>query len=212
MAPGAKDPKIDVRRCVSPAPRRGTPASDTNAEAHVGQTRSTGQCVRARCPGHSSSSSPDRRLVCSDEPAEDATKCVEVAFREGINEVALDALLVWWPDLFEPRPTLPTEGDVETPPVSPVELPANEPVVLHPIEHSGEAAATERVTQHHRGRQFPQGKTAPGPSKMDQDVELLERQVELCEVTTEAAHDQRVRPLKLAPGGELSRGQLGHAP
>ena len=154
----------------------------------------------------------DCRFIYLDEFAEDATKCVEVSFREGINEVVLDALLVWWPYLFEPRSTLLSEGYVETPSICPVEFPANKPAVLHPIKHSSEAAATERVPQHHRGRQLLQGESAPGrPSKMNQDVELLDRQVELRQVATEAAHDQRVRPLKLTPDGELIRGRLGHA-
>ena len=153
----------------------------------------------------------DRFLIDVDQLAEDATKCVEVSRGEGLDEIVLDAILVWWPYLFEPRSTLPSEGYVETPSVARVEFPANQPVVFHSIKHAGETAATERVPQHHRGRQLLQGKTTVGrPRKMNQDVELLDRQIELREVATEAAHDQRVRPLKLAPDGELIRGRLGH--
>jgi len=146
-----------------------------------------------------------------DQLAEDATKCVEVSFCEGIDEVVLDAILVWRPYLFEPRSTLASEGYVETSSVALVEFPTNEPVAFHSIKHAGEAAATERVPEHHRGRQFLQGKTTVGhPREMNQDVELLDRQVELREVAAEAAHDQRVRPLQLAPDGELVRGRFGH--
>ncbi len=78
-------------------------------------------------------------------------------FARGFNEVVLDALLVWRPYLFEPPTTRLSEGDVETPSICPVEVPANKPAVLHPIKHSGEAAATQRVPQQHRGRQLLQG-------------------------------------------------------
>ena len=69
----------------------------------------------------------DRVLVEVDELGEDATECVEVSLCEGIDEVVLDAFFVWWPYQFEPRSTLASEGDVETPSVVRVEVPANQP-------------------------------------------------------------------------------------
>ena len=88
-------------------------------------------------------------FVVVDELGEDATECVEVSFGEGVDEVVLDSYFVWWPNLFEPGATMASEGDVEAPSVVRVEVPANEPVVFHAIKHAGEAAATERVAQHH---------------------------------------------------------------
>jgi hypothetical protein len=153
----------------------------------------------------------DRVFVDVDELGEDATECVEVSLCEGIDEVVLDAFFVWWPYLFEACSTLASEGDVEPPSVVRVEVPANEPVVFHAIKHAGEAAATERVAQQHRGRELLQGETAVGhPGKVHQDVELLDAQMERREVAPEAVHDQRVRPLQLAPHGKLFRAQFGH--
>ena len=150
-------------------------------------------------------------FVDVDQLAEDATECVEVSFGEQIDEVVLDAFFVWWPYLFESCSTVASEGDVETPSVARVEVPANQLVVFHAIEHAGEAAATERVAQHHRGRQFLQWETAVGhPRKMHQDVELFDAQIERGEVAAEAVHDQRVRPLQLAPHGKLFGGRFGH--
>jgi len=155
----------------------------------------------------------DRVLVEVDELAEDATECVEVSLCEGIDEVVLDAFFVWWPYLFEACSTLASEGDVETSSVVRVEVPVNEPVVFHSIKHAGKTAATERVAQQHRGRELLQGKPTVGhPREMNQDVELLDAQIELRQVAPEAVHDQRVRPLQLAPHGKLFRGQFGHGP
>src|SRR6516162_11748940 len=78
----------------------------------------------------------DGGLVGLDELAEDASQPVEFRSREGLDEVAADAVLVRRPDLIEARPALRRQADVEAPPVAAVELAADEPVFHHPVEHA----------------------------------------------------------------------------
>ena len=94
----------------------------------------------------------DRSLVGLDQFGEDVTKFVDVWLGKRADEVAPDALLVSWPYLLEPLPALAGQGDVEASAIVSVELAANESVVLHSIEHAGEAAAAEGVSKDHRGR------------------------------------------------------------
>jgi len=153
----------------------------------------------------------DPRLVSSDQVAQDPAKFVDVSRRERIDEVVTDSLLVSGPDLFEPATPLRSQGDVETPPVAVVKVSANEPVALHSIEHAGEAAATERVSEHHGRSEVLQRKSARRrPGKVNQHIELLYGEARSRKIAPESLHDQRSRPLKLTPHCELAGSRRGH--